>query len=319
MKQKTFYAVKHSNENIRAVSRSGGIFTAISDVVLKNGGAVYGCALNDNLLAEHRRATTKGERDTFRGSKYIQSEINDCYSLCANDLKAGLQALFAGTPCQIEALYNFLKIKNVSTENLVTIDILCHGVPSPMVWKDYINAKFGESKIETVDFRDKKNFGWRAHVETITVDGKEISSKDFPNLFLSHLIIRPSCFNCNYKNRNRISDITIGDYWKIEDNDQAFDDNKGVSLVKPNTKKGMDIFEQCKSVLIFKEFPIATSIQPVLVNNFSTPRDRNAFWNEYSHDNVLELIKKYTTPPKPTTKQKIKLFAYKVLKMLRIK
>lgn len=319
MEQKIFYAVKHSDEAVRAASRSGGIFTAVSDVVLENGGVVYGCALNDNFLAEHRRATSKEDRNEFRGSKYIQSEIKDCYLLCGEDLKAGLQVLFTGTPCQIEALYNFLAIKNISTENLLTIDILCHGVPSPMVWKDFINAKFDESQIDSVDFRDKKNFGWRDHVETININGKEVSSKDYTKLFYSHIILRPACFHCNYKSTNRIADITIGDYWRIENNDKSFDDDKGVSLVKLNTKKGIDAFEQCKSVLIVKEFPVATSIQDALSRNYPIPKNRNAFWNEYRSDNVLELIEKYTAPTKPTTKQKIKMFAYKILKVLRIK
>lgn len=287
------YAVKHKDEEIRAKSRSGGIFTAVSDVVLENGGMVYGCSLNDEFLAEHRRATTKEERDAFRGSKYIQSEMKNCYSLCANDLKAGLQVLFSGTPCQIEALYNFLELKNISTENLLTMDILCHGVPSPMVWKDYLNEKFNESEIESVNFRDKKNFGWRDHTETITVNGKEISSKDFPKLFLSHFITRPSCFKCNYKNKNRISDITIGDYWLIELNKKDFDDNKGVSLVMLNSNKAINVFQECESNLIVEVFPLATSMQPVLNGNFPEPKNRKEFWEDYSKLSIMEMLKKY--------------------------
>ncbi|MGN0005703.1 MAG: Coenzyme F420 hydrogenase/dehydrogenase, beta subunit C-terminal domain [Candidatus Gastranaerophilaceae bacterium] len=293
MELKTVYAVKHKDEEIRVASRSGGVFTAISDVILENGGVVYGCALNENFLAEHRRATTKEERNAFRGSKYIQSEIKNCYSLCADDLKNGIPVLFSGTPCQIEALYNFFSIKDISTEKLITLDILCHGVPSPMVWKDYLKEKFGNQEIESVDFRDKKNFGWRDHVETITVGGREFSSKEFTSLFYSHLILRPNCFSCNYKSRSRISDITIGDYWRIELNDKEYDDDKGVSLVKINTNKGKNIFDNSRINLIVKEYPIATSIQAALDFNYDIPKYRTQFWNDYEKLSFSELLEKY--------------------------
>lgn len=316
---RTVYAVKHKNENIRAASRSGGIFTAISDVILENGGVVYGCALNDSFLAEHRRATTKEERDAFRGSKYIQSEVGNCYSLCAEDLKNGLDVLFSGTPCQIEALNNYLSVKNVDTAKLLTMDILCHGVPSPMVWKDYLNEKFAGKEIQAVDFRDKKNFGWRDHAETLVVNGEEKSSKEFTKLFYSHLILRTSCFSCNYKNTDRISDVTIGDYWRIENNDKSFDDDKGVSIVLLNTNKGKKYFEACRENLDIKEFPLATSIQPALSGNYIVPVNREEFWREYDGSNILEIISEYTAPPKPTKKQKIKQLAYNILKKLKVK
>lgn len=313
------YAVKHKNENVRAVSRSGGIFTALSDFVLSNKGIIYGCALNDDFLSEHRRATNQEERNCFRGSKYIQSNIGNTYELCANDLKKGLEVLFSGTPCQIDALNNYLSLKHIDTTSLLTVDILCHGVPSPMVWKDFIKEKFTDKNIEAVDFRDKKNYGWRDHVETITVDGQEISGKDYTNLFYSHYILRPSCFSCNYKKENRVSDITIGDYWKIENNDKSFDDDKGVSIVKLNSEKGKKYFESVKNELTIKEFPIATSIQPALDHNYVPPSNRDDFWNEYGSMSLKDLETKYTTPPKITVDKKIKGIVSRIIKrVLRI-
>lgn len=316
---RTVYAVKHKDENIRAASRSGGIFTAVSDIVLENGGVVYGCALNDKFLAEHRRATNKEERNSFRGSKYIQSEIGDTYKQAKEDLKNGLTVLFTGTPCQIDALYNVLLTSKTDISNLLTIDILCHGVPSPKAWTDYINKKGNIDDIESVNFRDKTNFGWRDHVETLTINGQENSSKEFTNLFYSHLILRDSCFSCNYKNTNRVSDITIGDYWKIENNDKTFDDDKGVSLVMLNSNKGSAYFDLCKATLEVKEFPLATSIQPALSVNYSKPKRKEAFWDEYEGDNILELAKKYTSAPPLTKKQLVKkVILYIPKKMLRI-
>ena len=293
MEIKTAYAVKHKNEDIRAASRSGGVFTALSDYVLEQGGIVYGCAMKDPFTAEHRRASTREERDAFRGSKYIQSNINNCYSLCKQDLKNGLLVLFSGTPCQIEALNNYLTLNRINTNKLITIDILCHGVPSPMVWKDYLNEYFPDSNIQSVDFRDKKNFGWRAHWETVTVNGAENSNRVFTDLFYSHIILRPSCFECSYKRKARISDITIGDYWLIELNQKEFDDDKGVSLVLTNNEKGEQFFGKCCDDLEIKQFPLATSIQTALDHNYSIPEKRQKFWKDYDNYSISELTKLY--------------------------
>lgn len=317
-KIRTVYAVKHRNENIRAASRSGGIFTAVSDVVLNNGGVVYGCALNDEFLAEHKRAVSENERNEFRGSKYIQSEINTSYMLCANDLKNGTEVLFSGTPCQIEALYNYLQLKNIDFSKLLTIDILCHGVPSPKVWKDYLDEKFKNKKIRNVDFRDKKNFGWRDHVETVVAEGKEYSSKEFTDLFYSHYILRPACFDCNYKRTQRIADITIGDYWRIENNDKQFDDDKGVSLVMLNTKKGKRYFDSCSNNLIIKEFPLATSIQPALDHNYVSPEKRAEFWDRYDGFSSAKLCLEEFSKVKVTFKQRIKYGVILVMKKVKL-
>lgn len=315
---KTVYGVKHKDENIRSASRSGGVFTALSDMIIDNGGVVYGCALDEHFNAVHKRAITKEQRNEFRGSKYVQSKIGNIYNLVSIDLNNGLDVLFSGTPCQVHGLLNYLKVKKIDTKTLITVDILCHGVPSPKIWADYLRNKFDISEIDKVEFRDKKNFGWRDCVETITVDGKNISSKEFSNSFYSHLIVRRSCFNCYYKKTERISDITIGDYWKIENIDKNFDDNKGVSLVMINTDKGSSFFKSCEKQLIIKEFLLSMSIQPVLDGNYIEPENREKFWNEYNGKNLAELTQKYTgyTEPSLIKRVLIKLIglALKVLK-----
>ena len=300
------YGIKHKNEEIRAASRSGGIFTAVSDVVLKNGGAVYGCALTEDFYAIHKKAVDFRQRDAFRGSKYIQSSVGSIYRQIEDDLKYGTTVLFSGTPCQVHGLNNFLKLKKVDTEKLITMDILCHGVPSPAVWIDFLNANFDKDKIEKVDFRDKTNFGWRAHHETITAEGKEYSSRKFTELFYSHLILRDSCFDCQYKNTERIADITIGDFWRIENNDKVYDDDKCISLVMLNTPNGEKYFDECKDELIIRTYPIATCIQPAMSENYKRPAKKDAFWAEYKSENIMALTEKYTAKPAPTTKQKIR-------------
>lgn len=313
---KKVYGIKHKNEDVRAASRSGGFFTAVSDVVLENNGVVYGCALNEQFLAEHRRATTKEERDLFRGSKYIQSDLNDVPSQVEKDLKNGITVLFSGVPCQVHGLINYLKLKNVDTSHLLTVEILCHGAPSPRIWSDFLNHKFDFSKITDVDFRDKKNFGWRDHIETVKVNGDEVSSKQYTGLFYSHVILRQSCFKCYYKKAERVSDITIGDFWRIENNDKAYDDDKGVSLVKLNSVKGQKYFDLCSNELVIREYPFATCIQPALNNNYNEPANRKQFWDEYSGDNILQLAEKYTAAPKPEFKDRLKSLIKRIIKRI---
>lgn len=319
---RTVYGVKHKDEVVRSLSRSGGVFTALSDLTLDEGGAVYGCALDENLNAIHKRAVTKEERDSFRGSKYVQSQIGYVFKEVKDDLDSGNKVLFSGTPCQIHGLINFLTLKKVDMSGLFTVEILCHGAPSPRIWQDFIDNNFDRTKIQKVEFRDKKNFGWRDHVETITIDGKEISSRDYTKLFYSHLGLRQSCFECYYKNLERVADITIGDFWRIENNDKPFDDDKGVSLVKINSEKGRTFFDRCREALIVKEYPIATCIQPALDHNYTEPSNRSEFWSEYNGRNLMPLIEKYTAEPKLSAGQRVvnllKKAIKRVLKLIRI-
>lgn len=297
-KNRKCYAVKNKNETVRANSRSGGIFTAISDWVLDNGGVVYGCVMSDVYTAEHIRATAKSDRDRMRGSKYIPSRINNCYSLCAEDLSNGKQVLFSGTPCQIDALNNFLSVKKTDTTNLLTMDLICHAVASPKLWQKYLDHLSKGKKIDSVDFRDKKNFGWGEHKETIVVEGKEISSKGFSDIYYSNLAYPLHCFKCYYKNCDRVSDITIGDYWGIDRLDPENFDNKGISLVILNSEKGNKAFSSCANELEIKEYYLIDSLQPPLVYNYTIPKNRNRFYNSLDNDNFDTILKKFVVRPK---------------------
>lgn len=274
------FGVKHRNEGIRVASRSGGIFTAISDQVLSQGGAVYGAALNSSFCAEHKRAVTPEERNQFRGSKYIQSDMGGIYSQIRQDLREGKTVLFSGTPCQVSAVRKAMEKENC--EKLYLVDIVCHGVPSPMVWRDYLDyeeKKHGGS-IEEVNFRNKK-FGWKAHYESFKVSGNEYDSTVFTTLFYSHHILRPSCFECKYKCISRVSDITIADYWGVDKAIPGFNDNKGVSLVLTNTEKGLNLFDLCREEIVWKEARLEDSMQNGLWHCYTEPAGREQFWEKY--------------------------------------
>lgn len=219
----TVYAVKHKNEKIRMESRSGGIFTALSDLILIECGIIYGCVLTENFTAVHIRAESIGERNRMRGSKYIQSKLGETFRSVRNDLDNGKKVLFSGTSCQVAGLRRFLGKKY---DNLFCVDIVCHGVPSLVVWIKYLNwqEKQNQGKVIKVDFRNKKFFGWHDHIETLWFDNKRsISSYVFRNLFYGHTILRPSCYECPYKSVLHPGDITIADYWGIENAAPEFD------------------------------------------------------------------------------------------------
>lgn len=287
------YAVKHLDENVINQSRSGGIFTAISDYILEQNGVVYGCILDQDFKAVHMRAENSSDRNMMRGSKYIQSRLGDTYRNVKKDLLDNKFVLFTGTSCQVDGLLNYLGKEYV---NLLCVDIVCHGVPSPKVWDKYLQwqKKANRSEIRSVSFRNKKDFGWRDHKESIYLaNGKSVDSKIYTKLFYDHHILRPCCYKCKYKSIMHPADITIADYWGIEKAAPEFDDNKGVSLVLINNEIGERIFELIKSKINWKETRIEDSMQPPLEAPFPEPEGRELFWNEFNNKKFGYIAKKY--------------------------
>lgn len=287
------YAVKHKDESVRAVSRSGGIFTALSDKILESDGVIYGCVLTEDFEAIHLRADSVELRNLMRGSKYIQSNLGDIYKSIKRDLDAKRYVFFSGTSCQVVGLRSFL---GLDYKNLICVDIVCHGVPSKKVWMKYLEwqEKRTGKKVVAVDFRDKETFGWRAHTETLTMDdGSKVSSEVFKTLFYGHTVLRPCCYECPYKDVMHPGDLTIADYWGIEKAAPEFDDNKGVSLVLVNTDKGIKVFDECKENLVWKQTRIEDSIQPPLKAPFARPDNRDAFWKDLQTEDFEIVAKHY--------------------------
>lgn len=237
LKEPEIYAARHKDIHEIETSRSGAAFIAISDYILENGGIVYGVGYKDHFRVAHKRATTKEERNEFKGSKYVQSDLDGIFRQVKEDLKQGNTVLFSGTPCQTAGLNSY--IGNKLRENLVLVDIVCHGVPGPYMWRDYLDylEKKQGSKICWVNFRDKQEYGWAAHKETFKFVKGE-GKMSFTYLFYQNIMFRHSCGKCHFANTQRPSDITIADFWGWEKTDPEFNkDNKGVSLVLVNTEK----------------------------------------------------------------------------------
>lgn len=291
--QPKVYAAQHICDIIKANSRSGGIFTALSDWILERDGIVYGCVLDDNFYAVHIRADNTEKRNCMRGSKYIQSKMGETYKNVEKDIMNGKNVLFSGTSCQVAGLRKYLK---KDYDNLLCVDIVCYGVPSPKVWKEYLEWQEArnKSKVKLVNFRNKGDYGWRAHIETLIFEnGKKVSSNVFSKLFHGRSILRPCCYECPYKSVMHPGDITIADYWGIEKAAPEFDDNKGVSLVLINNKVGERIFDKVKAQMRVKQTMLEDSMQPSLIAPFPKPSDREQFWKDFFDKNFDYIAKKY--------------------------
>ena len=297
------YAAYSKSKKVLDNSTSGGIFTHISDLIFDDDGVVFGHSYDENLKCICKIARTKEERNTFRGSKYVQSDMNDVYIEIKNEVKTGKKVLVTGTPCQIEAVKNYFA--NKIPENLFTIDIVCHGVPSPQIFSEYINlqeCKIGK-KIINIKFRDKKN-GWSTPYRIFEYsDGTsscELLNNDaFNNLFLGiDCILRPSCFSCKYTGKKRISDISIADFWGIQNkNIDMFNDDKGVSLVLVNNDKGKLLFKKLKETETMKiksvNFCDAQEKNFPLTRPSTSYFDRNKFFIDYKKKGLNYCLKLY--------------------------
>lgn len=259
------YAVRHKRMSEIETSRSGAMFIALSDYILGQGGVIYGAGYKEHFVVSHKRATTKVERNEFKGSKYVQSDLDDIFTQVKEDLRDGLQVLFSGTPCQTAALHKVVPTKY--RNKLLLVDIVCHGVPAPKVWYmylEYIKNKYSKT-IEKVNFRDK-SIGWATHKESFILHNQQkIFSDTYTFLFSKHIILRPSCGNCKYCNITRPADITLADYWGWEKTDRNFNaDNKGCSLVFVNTPKGKSYWEYLKDNINYIPTEITKCLQPNL-------------------------------------------------------
>lgn len=289
------YAARHINIDEVDKSRSGAIFAAISDYIISQDGVVYGAGFTDHFRVVHKRAVTAVERDEFRGSKYVQSDLTGIFPFVKKDLVEGRLVLFSGTPCQISGLKGY--IGKSLRKNLLLIDLVCHGVPSPYIWRDYIDyiEKKTHDEIIAVNFRDKRKYGWKAHKESFTFKHKSLWEKGtYTNLFNKHIMFRHSCGNCPFANLRRPGDITLADFWGWETVVPDFNkDDKGISLLLINTEKGTKIFNLIKEKIITQKVEIEQCLQPNLQHPSRINLKRDLFEKDYSKKGFKYIKKKY--------------------------
>ncbi len=277
----------------RMSCQSGGVFSSAAEYAIGNGWIVYGVIMDDTE-AKYVRADELNGVSLMKGSKYIQAKSNDVLKFIKEDLLENRKVLFCGTPCMVSGVNNYLEYHKIDTINFYTIDIICHGVPSSKIFKEYVNYlkdKYGECK--NFNFRDKLT-GWHGHICSFFVGNTKYYSFDYVKIFYSNLILNESCYCCPYSSNLRAGDITIGDLWVEDVNYKIQDDNIGTSLLLVNTKKGEDL-----KTFVDKKGLCAVDISKCLQHNLKAPTPKNKkyrdFWKNYKMNGFHISVGEYIT------------------------
>lgn len=313
------YAAKNADEDVRQRSSSGGIFHLLAKQTIDAGGVVFGARFADDWSVVHDYSETLDGLSRFMGSKYLQSEIGDTFAQAATFLKDGRRVLYSGTPCQIAGLRRFL---GRDYPQLLCIDIVCHGVPSPAVWQQYLELLRETGKnteeqrnmtsvITDVEFRRKypswKKYGFAARIATSSPMPSSVANiqagknsvtdivepffeNTFMQGFLANIYLRPSCYACPAKGGKSGADITLGDFWGIESIAPDFDDDRGTSLVLVNTDRGAEALKSVDAVLQQHTYAEALQGNPSIVSSVGIPRSRKFFFSKFGKENDLEQL-----------------------------
>lgn len=269
------YAATNPDEGIRMQSSSGGIFSLIAENIIRQGGVVFGAAFNEDWEVTHCFAETVDGIARFRGSKYVQSRTGTTYAEAERFLKAGRKVLYSGTPCQIAGLKSFLRKEY---GNLLTVDCVCHGVPSPGVFREYLKREKG---ITLINFRDKIS-GWKClslTLETATGRRSEVSRQnEYMQGFLNNIYLRPTCHHCRFREGRSTSDITLGDFWGIDQIRPELDDDKGISIVITNAPHADNLLKTLRGTLSEMLLEDAMEHNPSIRTSVSVPSLRRVFF-----------------------------------------
>ena len=313
------YAAINKDEDVRMRSSSGGMFHALAKWTIEQGGVVFGARFNDQWEVVHDYTENIEDIEPFMRSKYVQSRIGDTFKQAKLFLNQGRWVLYSGTPCQIGGLYAYL---HKDYERLITADIICHGVPSPTVWQKYINEIVEKDKIIDVNFRDKKN-GWSGR-QCITILGKQrcIMSSE-PQLentyfrgFLKNIYLRRSCYQCAFKTIHRCADITMADFWGVQNVCPQMNDDKGTSLVFCHTTKGLQMIRTLAPHFTMCVQPIEDAVAHniSMVESVEMPSRRKDFFRAFRFTKSFRYAARYIDKDKLS-----KRIVRKMKKLLHIK
>lgn len=320
---RAFGAVNRREEQ-RLDSSSGGVFSLLAEYILDQGGVVFGAAFSDDFKSVNHIAVQSGDDlDKLRGSKYLQSQIGNAYAETAAFLKQGRCVLFTGTPCQIGGLRAFL---GRDYDQLYTQSIACHGVCSPMVWKQYaiFREKSAGAPLSGVSFR-KKTPSWKCYSLEMTFENgtkyvRRATEDEYLRCFLRDLTLRPSCFQCQFKGEQDKSDITLADFWGIGQVLPKLDDGKGTSLVLTRTEKGQYLLNACKVGMKVEAADYIEAIREnsAMVQSAKMPKKRSRFMEEIENQPVEIVLHRYgrkTGVDEATTR--LRWYCTKIKRVLR--
>ena len=313
------YACINKDEEVRMQSTSGGIFTLLATAIINKGGVVFGACFDEKFGVHHTYCENIEELKKYRSSKYLQSDIGLSYQKVKELLDNDRYVLFTGTPCQIEALKLFLR---KDYEKLYLQDIICHGVPSPLVWDKYRNyrEKKANSKTKSISFRSKENTTWSSYNVDMKFSNDSSytinhNNDSYMKAFLKHLSLRESCTNCKFKKNNRLSDITLADFWGIRNIKPKMNDGKGTSLVIVNSDKGQELMNEVNNFMVCEEVNFEKAIAGNPSYNTVSKANENAdkFFEELERGEDFEsVVGKYI--PKDSLVVKIKRKVKRIIK-----
>lgn len=284
------------DKDARMNSTSGGAAYLFSKKVTSDGGAAVGVAFDEEFQTHFVIAEDDEQIKSLQGSKYPQSRVGNVYSEIKKMLADGRKVIFFGTPCQTFGLKNFLGQKY---DNLIVIDIICYGVPSPAVWKNYLDERFAGEKISEVIFKSKIK-GWKKWQVFVKTDKTEYSAEKLNDIYMSSYLlgynVRPSCYSCKFKGSSRCSDITIADAWGIPESNEQLNDGTGLSSVIVNTEKGLSFWRSLKNEMKYEEYSADDLVNgnPAYSVSISENIFRKNFWSHISAGNTLATLKKYS-------------------------
>lgn len=319
------YATINPDEETRKQSSSGGVFSLFATRIIQENGVVFGARFDENGEVKHDYTETLEGLAVFRGSKYVQSRIGNTYQKAESFLKSGKKVLFSGTPCQIAGLKRFLR---KDYDNLITVDFICHGVPSPKIWRHYLKATCNQLaggkdyEIKAINFRNKdrgwKNFSFLLNLNVTGKTNKTLCEPAGNNAymkgFLGNLYLRPSCHYCAAKSGKSGSDITIADYWGVQKQNPSLNDDKGVSLAFYNTPKG-NLYKLPSDTPL--SYPKAIKYNRAAVKSHKAHRKRNLFFQKFNEGetDMTALISRLTK--ETITAKAIRLTKRIIIKIIR--
>lgn len=303
-----YYGAYSSQDELVKKCSSGGIFAELANMILREDGYVFGAAFDDKLSLAHRCYSRGEDLNPVYSSKYLQSDMKDCYSLCKKLLTDGKKVLFSGTPCQISGLHRFLRKEY---DNLFTVDVICHGVPSESFFHAYVDSleKKHKGKLTFINFRDKRKNGWSITLRyIINRKGKDYiydlnrRESSYFTFFLKGLIARESCYTCPFASMNRPGDLTLGDFWGYQRTRPELKHELGLSLVLSNTPKGNQMIKElqgCCDVFFapVNEESIRVSDNKNLYVPTKRPDFRNTIYVDLRANDYFFIEKKYFQLP----------------------
>ena len=301
--QPKVYAFQNNDKETLYKCASGGAFAYFAKNIIEQGGIVYGVIYDENMVVSHSRTDNLKDLGKMYSSKYVQSDTRDTFKQAKEDLENGKTVLFSGTPCQIAGLKSYLQ---KDYENLITVDLVCHGTPSPLIFEkykdEYMQKRPNDEWLLNIDFRSKIE-GWSPSLVTTTTTTTTTTharQDDFMKAFLSNLSINDSCLQCQFNRLPRMADLSLADFWGVDEYDKTLNDNKGLSLILINSEKGISLFNKIDNNCLLREIPLDYAIKcNKNICGSSVPhKNRTNFLEDISKGKTLKsCVKKYDKKP----------------------